>query len=287
MSDTKKFAVILSGNGVYDGSEIHEATMTLYAIVKNGGEYEIFAPDIEQHHVINHITGKEMDETRNVLIESARIARGNIKPLSEFSKEDFDAIVFPGGFGVAKNLCSFAFDNIDCTVNPEVEKVIKEMDETRNVLIESARIARGNIKPLNEFNKGDFDAIVFPGGFGVAKNLCSFAFDNVDCTVNPEVEKIIKEMAAARKPIGALCISPVLIARVLGNITVTIGQDTGTAESIEKLGAMHKNTDHGEVIIDEENKIITTPCYMLDANITQIAEGADAVVKAIYKLFEV
>jgi enhancing lycopene biosynthesis protein 2 len=218
MSDTKKFAVILSGNGVFDGAEIHEATMTLYAIVQNGGEYEIFAPDIEQHHVINHITGKEMDETRNVLIEAARIARGNIKP-------------------------------------------------------------------LNEFNKEDFDAIVFPGGFGVAKNLCSFAFDNVDCTVNPEVEKIIKEMAAAGKPIGALCISPVLIARVLGNVTVTIGQDTGTAESIEKLGATHKNRGHGEVVVDEANKIVTTPCYMLDANIVQIAEGADAVVKAIFKLF--
>ena len=218
MSNTKKFAVILSGNGVFDGAEIHEATMTLYAIVKNGGEYEIFAPDIEQHHVINHITGKEMDETRNVLIESARIARGNIKP-------------------------------------------------------------------LNEFNKEDFDAIVFPGGFGVAKNLCSFAFDNVDCTVNPEVEKVIKEMAAAGKPIGALCISPVLIAKVLGSVTVTIGQDTGTAKSIEKLGATHKNRGHGEIVVDEANKIVTTPCYMLDANIAQIAEGADAVVKAIFKLF--
>ncbi len=218
MSDTKKFAVILSGNGVFDGAEIHEATMTLYAIVKNGGEYEIFAPDIKQHHVINHITGKEMDETRNVLIESARIARGNIKP-------------------------------------------------------------------LNEFNKEDFDAIVFPGGFGVAKNLCSFAFDNVDCTVNPEAEKVIKEMAAAGKPIGALCISPVLIARVLGSVTVTIGQDTETAESIEKLGATHKNRGHGEVVVDEANKIVTTPCYMLDANIVQIAEGADAVIKAIFKLF--
>jgi len=220
MSNTKKFAVILSGSGVFDGAEIHEATMTLYAIAKNGGEYEIFAPDINQHHVINHITGEEMDETRNVLIESARIARGNIKP-------------------------------------------------------------------LNEFNEKDFDAIVFPGGFGVAKNLCSFAFDNIDCTVNPEVEKVIKEMAGAEKPIGALCISPVLIARVLGNITVTIGHDTATAESIEKLGATHKNRGHGEVIVDEANKIITTPCYMLDANITQIADGADAVVKAIYKLFEV
>lgn len=218
MSDTKKFAVILSGNGVFDGAEIHEATMTLYSIMKNGGEYEIFAPDIKQHHVINHITGKEMNETRNVLIESARIARGNIKS-------------------------------------------------------------------LKEFNEGDFDAIVFPGGFGAAKNLCSFAFDNVDCTVNPEVEKVIKDMATASKPIGSLCISPVLISKVLGNITVTIGQDPGTAESIEKMGATHKNTGHGDVVVDEAHKIVTSPCYMLDANIVQIAEGADAVIKAIFKLF--
>lgn len=220
MSDKKKFAVILSGNGVFDGAEIHEATMTLYAIVNNGGEYEIFAPDIDQYHVVNHITGKEMPETRNVLVEAARIARGNIKPLNDFIKEDFDAIIFPGGFGVAKNLCSFAFDNINCTVNPEVETVIKDM-------------------------------------------------------------------VAAGKPIGALCISPVLIAKILGDVTVTIGQDEGTAESIEKLGATHKKTGHGEVIVDEANKVVTTPCYMLDANIVQIGEGADAAVKAIFKLFEV
>ncbi len=210
----KKIAVILSGSGVFDGSEIHEATFTLYSIMKNGAQYEIFAPDIDQHHVVNHINGEEMGEKRNVLIESARIARGKIKSIAEF----------------------------------EVDK---------------------------------FDAIMFPGGFGGAKNLSTFAFDGPDCKVNSEVEKVIKDMAAANKPIGALCISPALIARVLGSVEVTIGQDTGTAQAIEKMGGTHKQTNHGQVTVDKKNKIATTPCYMLDANIVQIAEGAENVTKAV------
>ncbi|MDA3781338.1 MAG: isoprenoid biosynthesis glyoxalase ElbB [Bacteroidales bacterium] len=217
MLTKKKFAVILSGNGVFDGSEIHEATLTLYSIAISGCTYEIFAPDIDQHHVINHITGEEMNEKRNVLIESARIARGNIKSLSEYNADNFDALIFPGGFGVAKNLCSYAFDGIDCKVNPEVEKVIKST---------------------------------------FVKNI----------------------------PIGGLCISPVLLARVLGDISITIGQDKETSEAITKLGAKHETTNHGEVIVDRKNKIITTPCYMLDANISQIGEGAQNIVNAIIDL---
>lgn len=210
----KKFAVVLAGSGVYDGAEIHEATLSLYAISKNGGEYEIFAPNINQHHVINHITGEEMPETRNVLIESARIARGNIKDLKEFKAEDFDALLLPGGFGVAKNLCSFAFDGPDCKVNEEVAATLKAMH-------------------------------------------------------------------SAKKPIGALCIAPALLAKVLSNVEVTIGQDAGTAEAINSLGATHTETNHGEIVFDKKNKIITTPCYMLDASIAQIGEGAENVVKAI------
>lgn len=210
----KNIAVILSGSGVYDGAEIHEATFSLYAIDKLGANYQIFAPDIKQHHVVNHLTGKEMSEERNVLVEAARIARGNIKPTSELNVNDFDAVVFPGGFGVAKNLCSFAFDGVNCNVNPEIEGIIKN------------------------FNK-------------------------------------------AEKPIGALCISPVLIAKVLGDIEVTIGQDEGTSNALKELGANHKTTNHGEVVIDKKNKIVTTPCYMLDASISQIALGAENVVKAI------
>ena len=213
----KKFAVVLSGSGVYDGAEIHEATMTLYAIMKNGGEYEIFAPDIPQHHVINHITGEEMKETRNVLIESARIARGNIKDL-----KDFDA--------------------------------------------------------------NNFDAIIYPGGFGVAKNLSSFAFDGADCSVNAEVEKSILAMVKAGKPIGALCISPAVMAKVLQGAELTIGSDKGTAEAIEKMGATHKTTTHGEVVVDEGFKLVTTPCYMLDATILDIADGANNVVKTMMEI---
>lgn len=210
----KKFAVVLSGCGVFDGAEIHEATLTMLAIMKQDAGYEIFAPDINQHHVINHISGEEMKETRNVLIESARIARGNIKDLKDYDVNNFDALIFPGGFGAAKNLCNFAF-------------------------------------------AGDA------------------------CVINPDVEKAILKTAGKNKPIGALCISPVIMAKIFGNVDITIGQDPGTAEAIEKMGANHINTTHGEVTIDEKNNVFTTPCYMLDANILDIAKGASNIVKAM------
>lgn len=219
MDKPVKFAVILSGCGVYDGSEIHETTLTLYAIKKNGCEYDIFAPDIEQHHVVNHITGEEMAEKRNVLVESARIARGKIKPLHEFDSNEFDSIIFPGGFGAAKNLSDYAVKGADLTVNEDVQKAVKAMSQTG-------------------------------------------------------------------KPIGALCISPVVIAKILDNIEVTIGQDKATIANIESIGAQHVITNHGEVVVDKINKVVTTPCYMLDATITQIAEGTENVVRAILKLLE-
>ncbi|MCB0807039.1 MAG: isoprenoid biosynthesis glyoxalase ElbB, partial [Bacteroidales bacterium] len=198
----KKFAVILSGSGVYDGSEIHEATLTMLAIMKNGATYKIFAPNIDQHHVINHLTGEEMNESRNVLVESARIARGDIKDLKEYDPKDFDALILPGGFGAAKNLCDFAF-------------------------------------------KGS------------------------ECSVNPDVEKAVRNTASIGRPIGALCIAPVILSKILGDVELTIGQDAGTAEAVEKMGSQHRQTTHGEVIVDTKNNIFTTPCYMLDANILQ------------------
>ncbi|NQU55461.1 MAG: isoprenoid biosynthesis glyoxalase ElbB [Bacteroidetes bacterium] len=213
----KKIAVVLSGNGVFDGAEIHEATLTMLAIKQNNAEYQCFAPDVNQAHVINHITGEEMDETRNVLIEAARIARGNIKALSEY-------------------------------------------------------------------NAADYDAIIFPGGFGAAKNLCTFAFDGADCTVNSDVEKAIRSTVVAEKPIGALCISPALIAKVLGDVEVTIGQDGGTAEAIETLGGTHIKTTHGEIVVDKKYKVVSTPCYMLDATIDQIATGAENAVKKLLEM---
>ena len=213
----KTIAVVLAGNGVFDGAEIHEATLTLLAIAKMGVKYQCFAPDIPQAHVINHLTGEVMNETRNVLTEAARIARGNIKPLSSY-------------------------------------------------------------------RPGDFDAIIFPGGFGAAKNLCTFAFDGSDCIVNSDVEQAIRNTVVAEKPVGALCISPVILAKVLGDVEITIGNDTGAASAIESMGAKHINTTHGEIVVDLKYKTVTTPCYMLDASIDQISVGAENVVRKILEL---
>lgn len=215
----KKFAVVLSGCGVFDGAEIHEATLTLLAIKKLGAEYEIFAPDMKQHHVINHITGEEMQESRNVLIESARIARGVIKPITAYHPSDFDALIFPGGFGAAKNLSTVAFKGPDAEVNKDVEYAVTQTLE-------------------------------------------------------------------AKKPIGALCISPAFIAKIIGDVKVTIGQDEGTAQAIEAMGAVHITSDHGDVVVDDEKLVFTSPCYMLDADITQIYEGVYNTVDAMLKFMD-
>ena len=212
----KKFAIVLAGCGVYDGAEIHEAVMAMYAVMKNGAKYQLFAPDIAQHHVVNHVTGAEMPESRNVLVESARIARGKIEPITDLDLRDFDALLFPGGFGVAKNLCSYAFKGADFEVHPQVSKVIR-------------------------------DAL------------------------------------SLRKPIGAMCISPVLLAKIIGDITITVGPNEGDAFKVKAMGANHIVTKPGDVIIDEKHRIFTTPCYQLDSTIVQIAEGADNIVKEMLK----
>lgn len=214
---SKTFAVLLSGCGHQDGAEIHEATLTLWAIHKNGADFQCFAPDIRQHHVLNHINGQEMNEERNVLIESARIARGNIKPLSAYQAQNFDGLVIPGGFGAAKNLCTYAFQGVDCTVEDDVARAITTTH-------------------------------------------------------------------AADKPIGALCIAPVLLAKILGHVTLTIGQDAETADNLVALGAKHTTTWQGEIVVDAVNKIATSPCYMLDSRVDQIGEGADKLVQAILKM---
>lgn len=212
----KKFAVVLAGCGVYDGAEIHESTLALLAIKQAGADYQCFAPDVDQHHVINHLNGEEMDEKRNVLVESARIARGNIKPLSEYKASDFDALLFPGGFGAAKNLSTVAFDGPNAKVNPEVAAALT----TTHTI---------------------------------------------------------------KKPIGAMCISPAFVAKVLGEVNVTIGKDAGTIQAIEAMGGKHVETDHGDVVYDEENMLFTTPCYMLEGGITDIWDGAYNIVDAMMK----
>ncbi|PKP22957.1 MAG: isoprenoid biosynthesis protein ElbB [Bacteroidetes bacterium HGW-Bacteroidetes-21] len=217
MAHKNVFAVVLSGCGVYDGAEIQESILVMYAIAKMGADYEVFAPDVLMHDVVNHLTK------------------------------------------------------------------VKE-NGSRNVLTESARIARGKVRPLTEYKASAYSGIVFPGGFGVVKNLCTYAFDGVDCKVLPEVEKAIKETAKLGKPIGALCISPVLIAKVLGNVTITIGDNEATVADLEKLGGKHMLTTQTQVVVDPVNKIVTSPCYMLESTIDQIGDGAMNVVREMVKM---
>jgi enhancing lycopene biosynthesis protein 2 len=208
----KKFAVVLSGCGVFDGAEIQEVVLTLLAIDKAGALYQCFAPDILQHHVLNHVTGKEMAEKRNVLVEAARIARGNIEPMSAFQPTDYDALIFPGGFGAAKNLCNWATEGDNCTVNNEVGAAIIAMSESG-------------------------------------------------------------------KPIGAMCIAPVILANLFKGTKLTTGDDPASKHFIETKGNEYTTTVHGEVVIDQVRKIFSTPCYMLDASISQIAEGTENIVR--------
>lgn len=210
----KKFAVILCGCGSLDGSEIHESVMTLLAIDRNECTYSIFAPNDNQYHVVNHYTKSATDEKRNMMVEAARIARGDIRPIEECHVEDFDALVFPGGNGAAKNLFTYAFDG---------------------------------------------------------KN----------CTVREDVTKLIKAFHAAHKPIGALCIAPVMIAKVLGDVTITVGNDEGTIQNVLSFGSKHINTQQTGVIADKQNMVFTTPCYMLPARISEIADCAQNLIDAI------
>ena len=217
----KKVAVVLAGCGVYDGAEIHESVLTLLALDRRNADVTIFAPDSNQHHVIDHTKGSEANETRNVLVESARIARGEITDLAEA-------------------------------------------------------------------NAADFDAIIFPGGFGAAKNLCNFAVKGPDCDVNPHVETFIKDGLNANKVMGFICIAPALLAKVSGKMNlqleVTIGTDPGTAEAVEAMGARHVNCSVTDIVVDAENKIVSTPAYMLGQRISEVAEGIDKLVAKVLEL---
>ena len=214
-----RVGVVLSGCGVYDGAEIHEATLTLFFLDRAGAEIICMAPNVDQMDVVDHIKGEATGEKRNVLVEASRIARGVIKD-------------------------------------------------------------------IKDVKAGDIDALVFPGGFGAAKNLCNFAVKGADCTVNPGVEKLIKEMHSAKKPIGFICIAPVIAAKVLGsfNPQLTIGNDKGTAEAIEKMGGKHVVSPVENAVVDQKNKIVTTPAYMLGPNISKVALGIEKVINEVLKL---
>lgn len=213
-----KVAVILSGCGVYDGAEIHESVLTLLALDRAGAKYECLAPNIEQMHVVNHLTGE--------------VAEG----------------------------------------------------ESRNVLVESARIARGAVKDVAKADAADYDALILPGGFGAAKNLCDFAVKGAECTIQPDVERFIQAMADAGKPVGFVCIAPAMVPRIYGDAKVTIGTDTDTAAAIESMGGVHVACPVREFVVDEENKLVSTPAYMLAQNIGEAAEGIEKLVHEVLRL---
>ncbi len=218
----KRVGVILSGCGVFDGSEIHEAVLTLLYLDRDGAEIKCFAPDKPQMHVINHLTQQPLE------------------------------------------------------------------GETRNVLAESARIARGEISPLSQLNLDQLDAVIFPGGFGAAKNLCTFATEGVNCQIDSEVAGIIKDARSKGKVIGALCISPVLVARALKDegvsSTLTIGSDASTAGALREMGAENQAASVNEIVVDDKNKIVTTPAYMLGPNIANVAEGIEKLVNKVMEM---
>ncbi|XP_048746542.2 glutamine amidotransferase-like class 1 domain-containing protein 3, mitochondrial [Ostrea edulis] len=221
-----KVALIFSGCGVYDGTEIHEASSAMVHLSRHEAEVGIFAPNMEQMHAIDHTKGEPMSVNRNVLVESARIARGKIEDLKDLNVKDYDAVIFPGGFGAAKNLSNFA--------------------------VEGDKMA-----------------------------------------VQPAVDKVIKDFHSAKKPIGLCCISPVLAAKTIPGCTVTVGQDTdtdgkwpyaGTAGACQSMGAKHVNRDVGEINVDSDNKIVTTPAFMCETAVHKVFDGVGKMVEAVLKL---
>ena len=215
---TKNIAVVLSGCGVYDGTEIHESVITLLRLSQRGAHVQCFAPNIAQLHVINHLTGEEMPESRNVLVESARIARGAVKD-------------------------------------------------------------------IREANAADFDALIVPGGFGAAKNLSNFAVEGANCSVQAEVLALAEAFAEAGKPVGLICITPALAAKIYGpGVICTIGNDADTAAALNKMGATHEECVVSEIVEDKARKLVSTPAYMLAQSIGEAAAGINKLVDRVLEL---
>lgn len=214
----KKIAVILSGSGVFDGAEIHESVLSLYAIEKQGATWHCFAPNIDQLHVINHKTGEEMDETRNVLVEAARIARGQI--------ED---------------------------------------------------VAKLDVK--------QYDALLVPGGFGAAKNLTDFAVSGAECSINTHIASACRAFAEAKKPAGYLCIAPAIIPMIYDQgVQGTIGNDAATSAAFNALGGEHIDCQVDQVVFDKQHLVLSTPAYMLAENISQAASGIEKLVAQLVEI---
>ncbi|MCL4116737.1 UNVERIFIED_CONTAM: hypothetical protein GTU68_035414 [Idotea baltica] len=218
MSSPPRIAVILSGCGVYDGAEIHESVLTLLRLDQREAQVQCFAPNIKQKHVVNHLTGQSTEEERNVMIESARITRGAINAVTELTADQYDALIIPGGFGVAKNLSSFAEQGAECSI------------------------------------QADFLAAV-------------------------------RSFVVAKKPIGLICITPALTAKLIGkNVHCTIGADAESAALIEKMGAIHHNCKVEDIIEDKHYKLVSTPAYMLATSINQAAIGINKLVDRVLEL---
>ena len=219
----KKVGLLLSGCGVNDGAEIHESVIAMLALDRAGVEMELMAPNIDQMHVINHYTGQEMDEYRNVLVEASRIARGNIKDMAEIS---------------------------------------------------------GN----------DIDALIIPGGFGVAKNLCDYAMAGSECSINPDVYRLISELQLLNKPIGAICIAPVMMAKIFGeqgaSANMTIGFDEATSKDIESMGSVHVECKVSDMVVDEDNNLVSSPAYMEAQSIKEAADGIEKLVKQVLSMIK-
>lgn len=216
----KQVAVVLSGCGVYDGTEIHEAVLTLLALDRAGVQAICFAPDKPQLHVINHLSGEEMPESRNILLESARIVRGKIQALSQANAEQLDALIVPGGFGAAKN-------------------------------------------------------------------LSSFATQGAECAVDPDLSKLIREIYKKNKPMGFMCIAPVLLPKVIDQpLRLTIGNDPDLGEVIDAMGGEPVICPVDDIVVDIENKVVTTPAYMLAESIGEAARGIDKLVSRVLDLVE-
>lgn len=216
---TKTIGVLLSGCGVFDGAEIHEAVLTLLFLDRAGASVLCMAPDVDQLQVIDHLTQQPADERRNVLVESARIARGEIRDIAAVSADHIDALIIPGGFGAAKNLSDFALKG------PEAR-------------------------------------------------------------VHPEVRRLLTTLAERNKPIGAICIAPATLVRVLSGQSprVTIGNDVGTAAAIATMGGVHANCDVTDICVDEKNRLVTTPAYMLGPGIKEVAVGIEKLVDRVLSL---
>ncbi|ABC81468.1 isoprenoid biosynthesis glyoxalase ElbB [Anaeromyxobacter dehalogenans] len=220
MASQKRVGVVLSGCGFLDGAEIHEAVCTLLSLDRRGAKLIATAPDVEQLHVVDHVKGAPAE------------------------------------------------------------------GERRRVLVEAARLVRGRITPLSAVSGRDLDALVFPGGFGAAKNLCTFAIEGRAMRVLPEVERIVREVRGAGRPMGFICIAPVIAARILGpeGVKVTVGNDRDTAAAIESWGAHHVDCKVEDAVVDERLKVASTPAYMLGPWIAPVATGIDKLVSAVLEM---